>query len=154
MKELLTALFNGATPSVSLYQQCLTSMPAEERQTFRRKTYAIALSEWSELNSPYRLFLVRLIKSERQEFLDYLHDETILGQFLYDMEDLNLFLKVLGLLAKPSKNHITSYTKLSFSLLLSFNMNLKIKTLSDKIRYAKADTFDFVELMEKNDEME
>ena len=154
MKELLTTLFNGAKPSVSLYQQCLTSMPAEEQQAFRRKTYAIALSEWNELNLPYRLFLVRLIKSERQEFLDYLHDETILGQFLYDMEELNLFLKVLNLLAKPCKNHKTSYTQLSFSLLLSFNMGLKIKTLSDKIRYAKADSFDFVELMEKSSEME
>ena len=85
--------------------------------------------------------------------MDYVRKETVLGQLLYEPVELNLLLKVFNLLEQPCKNNKSSYTELCFSLLLSFDIDLSVKYLSDKIRYSKADSFDFVELMEKSSEM-
>ena len=154
MKEQLIASFGGAKPSVCKYHDFLKGLPLDERGVFCKMTYGVALSEWGSLTSVYRLFLVRLIKSERQCFVDYVRKETVLGQLLYEPVELNLLLKVFNLLEQPCKNNKSSYTELSFSLLLSFDIDLSVKYLSDKIRYSKADSFDFVELMEKSSEME
>ncbi len=70
------------------------------------------------------------------------------------MGELNLFLKVFNLWMQPYKNHKSSYTEISFSLLLAFDMDVSVKYLADKIRYARMDSFDFVDLMEKSSEME
>ena len=70
------------------------------------------------------------------------------------MEELNLFLKVLNLLVDPYKNHKSSYTEISFSLLLAFDMNVSVRYLTDKIRYSRMDSYDFAELLEKSSEMD
>ena len=154
MKEQLIALFGGAKPTVRLYHELLKYMPLEERGIFFEHTFGLALSEWTDLTSPYRLFLVRLIKKNRQLFADYVRQKTVLGEFLYGMDELNLFLKVLNLLVDPYKNHKSSYTEISFSLLLAFDMDVSVKYLADKIRYARMDSYDFADLMEKSGEME
>ena len=154
MKEELVALFGGAKPTVRLYHELLKCMPLEERGIFFDRTFGLALSGWMDLTLSYRLFLIRLIKENRQPFVDYIRQKTVLGEFLYEMDELNLFLKVLNLLVDPYKNHKSSYTEISFSLLLVFDIGLSVKYLSDKIRYARMDSFDFADLMEKSSEME
>lgn len=153
MKEQLMALFAGAKPSVSKYHAILDEMPLEQRGIFCKQTYGIALSEWGDLTPVYRLFLVRLIKSERQEFVEYVRNETVLGQLLYELDELNLFLKVLNLWMQPDRNHKFSYTELAFSLSFFLKTDLSIKYLSDKIRYARMDSYDFADLLEKSSEM-
>ena len=154
MKEELVALFGGAKPTVRLYHELLKCMPLEERGIFFDRTFGLALSGWMDLTLSYRLFLIRLIKKNRQPFVDYIRQKTVLGEFLYEMDELNLLLKVLNLLVDPYKNHKSSYTEISFSLLLVFDIGLSVKYLSDKIRYARMDSFDFADLMEKSSEME
>lgn len=154
MKELLIALFDGHKPSVRKYYEFLERMPLEQRGIFCKQTYGIALAEWNELEPAYQLFLIRLIKKERQQFVDYIRKETLLGKFLYEPDELNLLLKVLNLWMQPHKNIKPSYTDISFSLSLTFNTNLSIKYLADKIRYSRMDSFDFAELLEKSNEME
>ena len=153
MKEQLIALFGGAKPTVRQYHELLKCMPLEERGIFCKRTFGIALSEWGGLTPVYRLFLVRLIKASRQAFLDYVRKETVLGEFLYGMEELNLFLKVLNLWMQPYKDHKSSYTEISLSLLLAFDMDVSVKYLADKIRYSQMDSFDFADLLEKSSEM-
>lgn len=154
MKELLIALFDGHKPSARKYYEFLERMPLEQRGIFCKQTYRIALAEWNELQPAYQLFLIRLIKKERQQFVDYIRKETLLGKFLYEIDELNLLLKVLNLWMQPHKNIKPSYTDISFSLSLTFNTNLSIKYLADKIRYSRMDSFDFTELLEKSNEME
>lgn len=153
MKKELIALFGGAKPTVRLYHELLIAMPLEKRGIFFDRTFGLALSGYAELPLAYRLFLVRLIKANRQRFVEYVREKTVLGALLYRMDELNLFLKVVNLLVDPYKNHKSSYTKISFSLLLSFDMHVSVKYLADKIRYARMDSFDFAELMEKSSEM-
>lgn len=153
MKEELIALFDGAKPTVRQYHELLEGMPLEERGIFFDRTFGLALSGWTDLTVPYRLFLVRLIKANRQSFVDYVRQKTVMGEFLYGMEALNLFVKVLNLWMQPYKNLKSSYTEISFSLLLAFDMDVSVKYLADKIRYARMDSYDFAELMEKSSEM-
>lgn len=154
MKEQLIALFGGAKPTVQKFHEFLNGMPLEERGIFFDRTFGLALSGWTGLTVPYRLFLIRLIKKNRQLFVDYVRQKTVLGEFLYGMDELNLFLKVVNLWMQPYKNHKSSYTEISFSLLLTFDMNVSVKYLADKIRYARMDSYDFADLMEKSSERE
>lgn len=72
-----------------------------------------------------------------------------LREFLYDVKDEALFIRILNLLEQPEKKRKTSYTNLAFSVELGFNIVLKVKSLSDKIRYARAETDDLYELFQK-----
>lgn len=154
MKEDLFTLFSDTKPSVTKYHELMNGMPPEKRGIFCKQTYGIALAEWRELTPAYQLFLIRLIKSERQQFVDYVRNETVIGTFLYEPEELNLFLKVINILEQSCINHKTSYTNLAFSLSFFLKTNLTVKYLSDKIRYAKMDSLDFVEILEKSRDME
>ena len=55
---------------------------------------------------------------------------------------------------QPYKNHKSFYTELSFSLSLAFDMDMSVKYLADKIRYARMDSFDFADLLEKSSEID
>ncbi|WP_288200685.1 hypothetical protein [uncultured Parabacteroides sp.] len=148
MKKLLMALL-GAQPAVCVYQQHVNNLLPEDKEGFYKDSFALAFSDWRNLSPAYRDFFVSLIKSERQRFIDFVRNDTVLGEFLYDVKDEALFIRILSLLERPDKKRKTSYTKLAFAVKLGFNVDLKVKYLSDKIRYARADTDDLYELFEK-----
>mgnify|MGYP006866382892 FL=1 len=139
----------GAQPAVCSYQKHVNNLLPEEKEVFYKDTFAVAFSDWRNLSLAYRNFFVRLIKSERQRFINFVRNETVLGAFLYDLKDDELFIRILNLLERPEKKRKTSYTNLTFAVQLGFNIKLKLKSLSDKIRYAKAETDDLYELFEK-----
>lgn len=139
----------GAEPTVQHFHKIVINLPEVERTGFVKDTFGLAFSEWRNLNVAYRKFLVALVKSERHLFVEFVRKETVLGEFLYDLKDKELFVRILNLLEQPSRKHKTSYSKLAFSVLLGFNMTLEVKGLSNKIRYAKADIDDLFELFEK-----
>ncbi len=139
----------GAQPAVCAYQKHVNNLLPEEKEVFYKDTFAVAFSDWRNLSPAYRDFFVRLIKSERQRFIDFVRNDTVLGAFLYDLKDDELFIRILNLLERSEKKRKTSYTNLTFAVQLGFNIKLKLKSLSDKIRYAKAETDDLYELFEK-----
>ena len=139
----------GAQPAVCSYQKHVNNLLPEEKEVFYKDTFAVAFSDWRNLSLAYRNFFVCLIKSERQRFINFVRNETVLGAFLYDLKDDELFIRILNLLERPEKKRKTSYTNLTFAVQLGFNIKLKLKSLSDKIRYAKAETDDLYELFEK-----
>ncbi|WP_455637354.1 hypothetical protein [Parabacteroides sp.] len=148
MKNKLMALL-GAQPAVCSYQKHVNNLLPEEKVVFYKDTFAVAFSDWRNLSPAYRNFFVRLIKSERQRFIDFMRNDTVLGAFLYDLKDDELFIRILNLLERPEKKRKTSYTNLTFAVQLGFNIKLKLKSLSDKLRYARAETDDLYELFEK-----
>ena len=139
----------GAQPAVCSYQKHVNNLLPEEKEVFYKDTFAVAFSDWRNLSPAYRNFFVRLIKSERQRFIDFVRNDTVLGAFLYDLKDDELFIRILNLLERSEKKRKTSYTNLTFAVQLGFNIKLKLKSLSDKLRYAKAETDDLYELFEK-----
>ena len=139
----------GAEPTVQHFHEIVMNLPKEERSGFMKDTFGFAFSEWRNLNVAYRKFLVALIKSDRQQFVEFIRKDTVLGEFLYDLKDKELFVRILNLLERPSKKHRSSYSELAFSVLIGFSIDLKVKALSDKIRYARAETDDLFELFEE-----
>lgn len=139
----------GAQPAVSAYQKHVNNLLPEEKEAFYKDTFAVAFSDWRNLSPVYCDFFVSLIKSERQRFIDFVRNDTVLGQFLYDLKDEELFIRILNLLEQSEKKRKTSYTNLTFAVQLGFNIDMKVKSLSDKIRYARADTDDLYELFQK-----
>lgn len=139
----------GVQPTVQHFREIVMNLSSEERTDFMKDLFGLAFSEWRNLTVIYRKFLIALIKGERQSFIEFVRKDTILGELLYDLKDEEMFIRILNLLELPCKKHKTFYTGLAFSLLLGLNIDLKVKSLSDKIRYAKADTDDLYELFEK-----
>lgn len=139
----------GAQPAVCTYQKHVNNLLPEEKEAFYKDSFTLAFSDWKNLSQAYRDFFVCLVKSERQRFIDFVRNDTVLGEFLYDLKDEALFIRILSLLEQPEKKRKTSYTKLAFSVKLGFNIDLKVKYLSDKIRYARVDADDLYELFEK-----
>ena len=139
----------GAQPAVCTYQKHVNNLLPEEKEAFYKDSFALAFSDWRTLSPAYRDFFVSLIKSERQRFIDFVRSDTVLGEFLYDLKDESLFIRILNLLEQPEKKRKTSYTNLAFTVKLGFNVDLKVKSLSDKIRYARAETDDLYELFQK-----
>ncbi len=155
MKIDWKTLFGSAKPSVRKFRAYVNQCAPEERNKVCKRLFAAAFSEWPGLSADHRHFLINLIKSERQAFVDFLRTETVWGGLLYeaDEEALLMLLKFVNVWLHLFKNPKTSYTKISFALLLSFSINLSVKSLSDKIRYAWPDTFDFCEWMEQSNGM-
>ena len=139
----------GAQPAICAYQKHVNNLLPEEKEAFYKDSFALAFSDWRTLSPAYRDFFVSLIKSERQRFIDFVRSDTVLAEFLYDLKDEALFIRILNLLEQPEKKRKTSYTNLAFAVKLGFNVDLKVKSLSDKIRYARAETDDLYELFQK-----
>lgn len=148
MEEELKSLL-GPEPTVRNFHEVVNRLSPEAQNLLRKRTYGLALSGWSDLSFAYRRFLLRLIKSERQLFIDYIRQDTVLGELLYNLKAPDLFKKMIHLLECPTQKRNPSYTELSFSLLLGFQIPLKVKTLSDQIRYARPDTDELLELYGK-----
>lgn len=139
----------GAEPTSQHFREIVMNLSSEERTDFMKDLFGLAFSDWRHLTVPYRKFLIGLIKGERQLFIEFVRKDTVLGEFLYDLKDEEMFIRILNLLELPCKKHKTFYTGLAFFFLLGFNIDLRVKSLSDKIRFAKADTDDLYELFEK-----
>ena len=100
----------GAQPAVCTYQEHVNNLLPEEKEAFYKDFFAFAFSDWRNPGPGYRDFFVGLIKSERQRFIDFVRNDTVLGEFLYDVKDEALFIRILNLLERPDKKRKTSYT--------------------------------------------
>ncbi|MDH6358180.1 hypothetical protein [Parabacteroides sp. PF5-9] len=137
MSNPLKKLFGGKRPSVRCFNRAIQHLTPQEKTNYYRKAYTMAVYHWEELPGWYRTFLINLVQHDWQQFLDYLHRETILGELTYSLEEPQLFKKVFNLLEKNRKNHKVSFNHLGFCILLSFKYSLKISTLGDCIRTAR-----------------
>ena len=80
----------GAEPTVQHFNEIVINLPENEKAGFVKGTFGLAFSEWGNLNVAYREFLVALIKSKRQQFVEFVRKDTVLGEFLYDLKDKEL----------------------------------------------------------------
>ncbi|MDH6304364.1 hypothetical protein M2459_001097 [Parabacteroides sp. PF5-5] len=130
----------GRHPSVRRFNALLANCTAEEKQVHYHRIYRLALSKWSSCSKRYQEFFRNFIKHDWQSCLNYIHKETVLGVLGYSLDNPIMFEKMCNLVERKSKNHPVSYNHLAFSLLLSFNLNLKnkrkrnISVLGDQIR--------------------
>jgi hypothetical protein len=146
MHELKRLL--GNAPSVRRFNKLLAGLPEEERKRHYHHAYHVAMHQWSNLPKRYQVFLFDLVKHDWQRFLDYVHQETILGVLIYPVEDAERIKKMIKLMAKNQTNQKVSYNHLAFCLLMSFGLDLQISTLGDQIRTISFYPEEMYELLE------
>ena len=66
----------GAEPTVQHFNEIVINLPENEKAGFVKGTFGLAFSEWGNLNVAYREFLVALIKSKRQQFVEFVRKDT------------------------------------------------------------------------------
>jgi hypothetical protein len=146
MQELKNLL--GNAPSVKRFNELLAGLPPREQERLYHHAYRVSMQQWSSLPKKYQVFFFDLVKHDWQRFLDYLRHETILGALIYPVEDADMLIRLLHLMAKNQKSHKTSYNHLAFCVLASFRLGLKISYLGDQIRTMPFYPEDMYELLE------
>jgi hypothetical protein len=132
MKDLKMLL--GNAPSVKRFNELLAGLSLEERKSHYHRVYHLAMQQWEGYPKKYRRFFIDFIRHDWQGFADYLHSETALGELRHPVEDEEELKKLFHLMAQSQTNHKVSYNHLSFCILVSFKVSLKISVLGDQIR--------------------
>ncbi|MDR1937398.1 MAG: hypothetical protein LBQ73_02725, partial [Tannerellaceae bacterium] len=124
----------GNNPSVRRFEAWLSGESPAERERYYRIAWHASLHQWGQCPKKYRVFLVNLIRHDWQGFLNYILDETVIGELRHPVENADLLKKAFHLLAQSHTKHRVSYNHLSFTLLLAFELRLKVSVLGDQIR--------------------
>jgi hypothetical protein len=138
----------GNNPSVRRFNQLLAGLSDKERKRHYYHAYRVALQDYGKHPKKYRVFFVDLVKHDRQLFLEYIHNETILGQLIMLIDDPQLFKKMCHLMVQCTMNHKISYNHFSFCLLLVFGLQLKVRVLSEQLRDANFYPEEILELLQ------
>ncbi len=145
----LTLFFEGKTPSVSMFKRKLVLEPYEIQHAYLDHFFDLALHTWDIVRPVVQNFYECLVKSFRQEFLDYLSTRTVVSRLRYPPQDLEGLKLVINLVEQPGwYRYHTNYTWLAFSLMMGFNIRMKVKSLSDSIRYATPEAGDIIDLVQ------
>ncbi|WP_106830647.1 hypothetical protein [Parabacteroides pacaensis] len=148
-KNMLTDLFAGQIPSVKRFYELLSERTDEERGAYLEFAYREALSNWDGQNERYHTFFERLVVHDRQPFLNYLLNHTILGGLRYDLQEPELMQKLLHVMEQSLRDDKTSSVSLAFSYQLCFVCALKLSTLTKYIRTSRMDTDEILELFRR-----
>jgi hypothetical protein len=139
----------GNAPSVKRFNALLAGLSPEERKRHYYHVYYLSMQHWGEYPKKYRKFFADLVCHDWQCFLNYLCQDTVLGVLRCLLDDDDLLIIVFHLLAKNQKKHRVSFNHLAFCALLSFDLGLKISTLSDQIRCKAFYPEEMLELLEE-----
>lgn len=147
--QQLQALFGKEKPNVKVFRSKLSKLSKRRQPVVLRDTYLLALGYWKELPPDYRRFLKQLIRNNRQDWLDFLLGETILGELRYTIQRPELFFAMMRIIELSERTHRISIAHLSMSTLTTFNCHqkkgskkthsLKINSLSEYFQKALID---------------
>jgi hypothetical protein len=74
-------------PSVSGFEKKLAGLPAGEQKECRDEAFSDCLYNFHEHPKNYQTFLMNLVDKQRQEWLDFLHGNTLLGHTRYRLHE-------------------------------------------------------------------
>jgi hypothetical protein len=139
----LEVIFEGVKhPSVRIFNERIACYSPEEQREYYHEAFRQTLHGFNRHSKRFQAFFRQLVHTHRQEYLDFLHETTILGGMRYRLSDKELFRKVVCRMEGVQKD-------LMFSLLLSFNYKLKISTLQQYMKTDLFDPADLADLLEK-----
>ncbi|MDR1556209.1 MAG: hypothetical protein LBS88_04155, partial [Tannerellaceae bacterium] len=149
MKELKKFFEGIAHPSVRLFRERIVGLPPEEQREYFHRAFDCTLHGFDTYSGRFQSFFHHLVRAYSQEYLDYLHEKTLLGRLRYPLHDGDLFRKIVYLTEGSCRRAEGSGKELAFALLLSFGYDLKISTLHQYMRTERLDTVDIAELLEE-----
>ena len=94
----LEALFpNGKVPDVNEFNRSLDKMSKEGRNHLLEKIYKIAFTVWSTLPKKHQKFIEEVIIHDRQSYVDFIIDKTVMTCLRCPLRFPVLFIRMLHL---------------------------------------------------------
>lgn len=120
-------------PDVDEFNHTLDAMSAQGRKLFREKIYRLAFQIWHVLPQKHCVFIVGVIIHDRQAYVDFVIQQTVIGSIRYPLRYPRLFLRMLHLTEATERPASVSLNGLSMSVVISFETPWLISTMGDKI---------------------
>ena len=130
----LEALFpNGKVPEAKAFNRSLDKMSKEGRNHFHEKIYKIAFTVWSTLPKKHQKFIREVIIHDRQSYVDFMQQRTVMSCLRYPLRYPVLFIRMLHLTEIVERTAQTSINHIAMSVLICFQICGKIGTLAGNI---------------------
>ena len=130
----LEALFpNGKVPEAKDFNRSLDEMSKEGRNHLREKIYKIAFTVWSTLPKKHQKFIEEVIVHDRQSYVDFMQQRTVMACLRCPLRFPVLFLRMLHLTEVVERTAQTSINHIAMSVLICFQICGKIGTLAGHI---------------------
>jgi hypothetical protein len=141
----------GKEPTITSFRNALKTLPEEEREVMKRDLFALAFLHWPELAKYQQDYVKTILGHEPEMLLTYLIENTVLGSLRSPVKEPESFFKFFHIFSKSKMNHKLSIRRLAFSLLLGFDLPLKVRTLAEYIHRKKPDTDDVFGFVQRLD---
>ncbi|WP_455639509.1 hypothetical protein [Parabacteroides sp.] len=132
----LALLFGKDQVTVNVFFEHLNQLPEPERKAMLLTAYQLALGDWEKLPKRYKLFMIKLIRKDRQAWVDFLVGQTVIGQVRYTPHRPKLFIVAMKIIELSERTKRVACKHLTMSILTSFNFPFTINTLSKYIQNA------------------
>lgn len=142
MPQSLSRLFSGKIPSVRDFNREIDALPLDEKRERLYPIFRIAFTSWSVLNGKCRMFIKRVIEHDRQIWLDYVLERTVIGALRYHVQFPDALLKAVKIVEYENRRGKISLNHLSMGILMVFDYNYRLSTMGDYLRRVKVDVED------------
>jgi hypothetical protein len=159
MEEILDLFAGIDHPSLPAFEKLTAHLPVEEQARYRNLIFKATLNRYNHLSERMRAFFRVFVRKNRQQYLDYVVAETLLGELRYPATELDMLYKTVYLLEKAGsglnaqkrpkakKRRMEATTAgLAFSLSLAFQSPYALSTLHQKMRTDLLDEGDLKDL--------
>ena len=133
LKRVLSVL-GSPRPTPPLFKEVFNQLQEPKRKRLRKDLFYLAFVHWKELPLFFRKFLIRLFSHDREFLLDYILEDTPLGELRHPLYKPDLVLSLMHILEQNKTTGRISYLHMAFSLLIAFRYPYKIRTLSEYLR--------------------
>lgn len=108
-------------------------MSVKGQNAFRGRIYLLAFSSWTELSGKEQTFIVAVIENDRQAYVDFVVQKTVMGRLRYTLHYPRLLIAMFHLIEAIDRVAGTSLNHLAMSVLISFNFRQKVSSIGDYI---------------------
>ncbi|MFV0583607.1 MAG: hypothetical protein ACK5N4_16365 [Parabacteroides gordonii] len=149
MKKLLKELqlLFGNAPTPASFDAKLLTFKEPAREEYRLKLCRLAFGYYDSLPGPFRKFVDKYLKHDRELYVDFLLHHTPLGKLRYTLHNPDLFTLMFCVLEKAGSHGRPKYHQMASGLLLAFHYPYKLETLDNYLCHIRPDADDLRELL-------
>ncbi|MDF9830404.1 hypothetical protein M2133_001751 [Parabacteroides sp. PF5-6] len=125
----LILLFKGENPSIPHFLEATHLLSEQEKMLWRQEIFRLALSGWTQANKNYRHFFKSMIVAYRQQFIDYYHAQTVMGELAFPVGEPDTMILFSKLWYEYEGYKGAPFRQLAFNLSLSFEQHYSLKSI-------------------------
>lgn len=145
LKELQLLFGNAPTPAS--FDAKLLTFKEPARKEYRLKLCHLAFGYYDSLPGPFRKFIDKYLKHDRELYVDFLLHHTPLGKLRYTLHNPDLFTLMFCVLEKAGSHGRPKYHQMASGLLLAFHYPYKLETLDNYLCHIQPEVGDLREFL-------